>query len=391
MAEDRHLVSPLENRKMPRVAAALRAKKQRILKRWDEMVRESLPSADKMTTEEVRDSIPAVLEQIARSLALATDEQAEILCDVTRNHGITRFHEHFSMHDVMVEYRFLRTIIAEELWAALWKRSSRTRADEMLTVHAAVDISLQQAVVTYTEHQQRHIRQATEAESRYLSFLSHDLRSNLNSILLTVEAIALHLERKPELKEEYEELKGARGAIWETMEGMERLMQSERLHRKAVEAKPVLLRLHDVGNRVISLLVPRAKAKGLRVVNEIPTDVVVKTDEQLLMLILQNLVGNAIKYTEAGVVRILCVKGKVEKQCGIGVEDTGRGISEEERVRIFDMFRRGEAHGQEGAGLGLAIVSAAAALLDATIAVDSTVGKGSRFTVWLPEGAERVD
>jgi signal transduction histidine kinase len=114
-------------------------------------------------------------------------------------------------------------------------------------------------------------------------------------------------------------------------------------------------------------------------------DAVAETDQDLISLVVQNLVGNAVKYSSAGTVRVsaACAGG----ECCISVTDEGPGIAVEHLNRIFDAFGRGESYGQGGVGLGLTIASQAAKLLGAELTVESKVGVGSTFRLVLPPSA----
>ncbi|GIW43045.1 MAG: hypothetical protein KatS3mg077_0327 [Candidatus Binatia bacterium] len=109
----------------------------------------------------------------------------------------------------------------------------------------------------------------------------------------------------------------------------------------------------------------------------------VYTDEAKLKVIVKNLLSNALKYTEAGTVKISA--RAVERGIEIAVSDTGPGIPEDLLPHIFEPFRRGEVDSKKsGAGLGLYLVRFFADLIGAQITVQSTVGQGSTFSVLLP-------
>jgi signal transduction histidine kinase len=111
----------------------------------------------------------------------------------------------------------------------------------------------------------------------------------------------------------------------------------------------------------------------------------VNTDRELLSIVLQNLLGNAIKYSKQGEI-------KLTAECGvngngatrISVSDQGPGIAPEKIADLFKPFARGETHGQSGSGLGLSIARQAADLLGAKLWAESKLGQGSTFFVDLP-------
>ena len=107
------------------------------------------------------------------------------------------------------------------------------------------------------------------------------------------------------------------------------------------------------------------------------------TDPGKLKVVVKNLIGNAVKFTKAGSITVSAHShtGGVE----ISVTDTGIGISQEALALIFEPFRQVDSSGQQrGTGLGLHIVKRLLELLGGTVTVESAVGRGSAFRVWLP-------
>jgi signal transduction histidine kinase len=121
----------------------------------------------------------------------------------------------------------------------------------------------------------------------------------------------------------------------------------------------------------------RARRKGLTL-RVIPSGATVESDEKLLGTIIGNLVGNAIKYTETGSV-LVGVRRRGDA-CRIEVWDTGVGIPEAQRGKIFESFNQLDSQ-SEGLGLGLAIVRRTSELLGARVVVQSRPGRGSCFSV----------
>jgi PAS domain S-box-containing protein len=139
----------------------------------------------------------------------------------------------------------------------------------------------------------------------------------------------------------------------------------------------------------LAMLEATAEAKGLSLRGDLPSHVApLVTDEGKLRQILINLVGNAIKFTNDGEV---CVRVDVDAASGratsIVVSDTGIGIPADRQLKVFDPFEQGDSSTRRqfgGTGLGLSIVKTFAALICARIAVESKVGEGTTFTLWLP-------
>jgi signal transduction histidine kinase len=115
------------------------------------------------------------------------------------------------------------------------------------------------------------------------------------------------------------------------------------------------------------------------------------TDRAKLKIILKNLLGNAFKFTDAGGVTLEA--SPQESGVEFRVSDTGIGMASQLLPEIFDMFRQGDSsmtRRHEGIGLGLYIVRQLVDLLGGTVTVDSEVGRGSIFHVWIPNGAPPV-
>jgi signal transduction histidine kinase len=154
------------------------------------------------------------------------------------------------------------------------------------------------------------------------------------------------------------------------------------------------LDLKDIVNEVLAEVRPLAEAKGLALSKEFDQDSFpMKSDIRSLRQILSNLVSNAIKFTDSGDVKVSLnfPSRKTGSSAGIvriRVEDTGCGIRADHLERIFDEFYQIEDGGDNtspGTGLGLAICQRLAGLLRGEITVESQPGRGSIFSVTLPQ------
>jgi signal transduction histidine kinase len=128
---------------------------------------------------------------------------------------------------------------------------------------------------------------------------------------------------------------------------------------------------------------PLASEKGLEMRVTSGSSVVVRTDAQLVRQILWNLLGNAIKYTDAGSVEVTV--DRVGDVVRISVSDTGQGMTDEQLERAFDAFIRFRPPGDSpGTGLGLAISKRLAELIGATLSATSEPGSGTTLTLEVP-------
>jgi signal transduction histidine kinase len=364
---------------MPKLAKALRERAEKILARWDHLVQALLPSADALTSKEVRNSIPKILEQMAKALEADDPRPTEQLMELTKIHGSVRFHESYNMQELIEEYRLLRRVLVEEVDAAF---SGVVSTREWVALDMAVDIALQQAVLSFLNHQKMQLSAANQAEAKFLSFLAHDMRNGLNNIMLNMQWVEQSIRPSGQWDEQANSLRDARVAAEETIAGMERILHAERF-RKGVTAKRETTQLRDVAVVVAAAFKAVAEAKKIEIDVTVSPDAVLHTDPALLTIILQNLVGNAVKYSDRG--RVTVQADRRGPGWMVNVSDEGKGIAEEKLGQLFEAFTRGETHGQSGVGLGLYIASQGARVLGGTLTVESTVGEGSVFELFLPE------
>ena len=374
-------VDLLEHRALPELANAVRSRVDKIMARWEESAREALPTADELTFVQLRDDSHTILLQLADALA-STDSAATVaLGERSRDHATIRFEEQYDLWELLVEYRVLRRIVIEEVHSALPRD---LMVVEQIALQMGIDVMLHRGVMAFVEHQQFRLRAATEAESKYLAFISHDLRNNINGMTLTLELIKSRLAGMAGMEEDIADLNAVELSVFTTIAGMDRLLQTERLRREPQpQVAPVDLCV--LASKVAQQFMAQAQQKGLRLEVQVPLDATVNSDGEWIRLVLQNLVGNAIKFSSKGSIRL---QGEPLPKAGgwvLSVADEGPGIAGDQVHRLFEAFQRGDTHGQAGLGLGLAIASQAAKLLGGPLTVESKVGAGSTFRLVLPE------
>lgn len=228
---------------------------------------------------------------------------------------------------------------------------------------------------------------ANRAKSAFLANVSHELRTPLNAVLGFSSLL-----RGKELAEKDQ---GYLEAIRVAGKGLSQLID-DILDLSRIEADKIELRTQPVELRVLLrdlelMFSHSAEAKGLVLqwVVEEGVPPVLLIDAVRLRQILVNLIGNAVKFTEAGQVQVRAVGREEGRTCHlhIAVTDTGPGIPLEQQEEIFNLFtqRRGQDPARYGgAGLGLSICRRLAGLMGGEIRLTSTVGQGSTFTLILP-------
>lgn len=358
---------------------ALRQRADAIMNRWTEEVDRYLPHADPLTAKEIRDSIPTVLEKIALALESAEPGAILVLEEVGMAHGVARFQQNYDIEEVIIEYRILRRVVFDELYRTI---GLELMFMDAVPVDMGIDMALHRGVVNYVRHLTKSLKSSAERESKFLAFLSHDLRNNLGAAMLRLELLGQQLGAEPQFADAAREVQALQSSVQQTVVGMDRLLQAERLRREKVELKLGPVDLRALADELIARVASEAQAKGLRVENAIPARAAAHSDRELLVLVLQNLLGNAVKYSSKGTVRIESRNETLGWR--IFVRDEGPGIAPERMQTLFQAFTRGESHGQKGVGLGLSIASHAARQLGSELSVESTVGQGSMFSFVVP-------
>jgi PAS domain S-box-containing protein len=228
--------------------------------------------------------------------------------------------------------------------------------------------------------------EANKMKSNFLANMSHELRTPMTGILGFAELMYNEL-----IDEELKEMSGM------ILKGGMRLTDTLNsiLDLSSIEANKIEINIQERNiieliNDSIRLFELSAKQKGINVKflpdNDTPK---AKVDERLFNQVMNNLLNNAIKFTEEGEIKVLCGRYESDEESFvfIKVKDTGIGISQKDIDKIFEPFRQvseGLSRKYEGTGLGLTISKKFIELMSGKLTVESKISKGSVFTVLLP-------
>lgn len=223
---------------------------------------------------------------------------------------------------------------------------------------------------------------ANRAKSRFLATASHDLRQPLQTIKL-LNAAMTRLAGDSEIAEL---LKHQHLAIESTTRLLNALLDISRLESGSIEPQISRVHLPEMLEGLKSEFDSVARARGLDLIIK-PARVTLTTDRVLFSQLLQNLVGNALKYTDQGSVTVECTSDR--DGLSIVIRDTGIGIPPDKLERIFDEYYQVDTHGTKrlGVGLGLAIVKEVARLLNFRVKINSTVGRSTEVRITIPADA----
>jgi PAS domain S-box-containing protein len=230
--------------------------------------------------------------------------------------------------------------------------------------------------------------QTARNKSRFLSAVSHDLRTPVNALSLLAELL-LHITRRHddpegELTHTAHDIRQAAANLIELIND---LLDLARFDSGDVAHRPSEFSLEEWLDGTLEPLLLTAHSKNLELTWSVDQPGrVLRTDRVKLSRVLMNLVGNAIKFTERGVVTINAGR-TADGWLSLAVHDTGPGIPDDQRERIFDEFaqlRNSERDRNKGTGLGLAICKRLVEAAGGRLMVESSLGSSSTFTALYP-------
>jgi two-component system, sensor histidine kinase and response regulator len=223
---------------------------------------------------------------------------------------------------------------------------------------------------------------ASSAKSEFLARMSHEIRTPMNGVMGMSELLQA-TELTPRQRHLSQTISHSAAALLQIIND---ILDFSKVEAGKLELECIEFGLRETVEQAIEICASRAHAKGLELACDVGLDVPakVRSDPMRLRQILINLVGNAIKFTDAGevIVRVKAIGN--DGLLRFEVIDTGIGISQEARSDIFNAFSQADSFTTRkygGTGLGLAICRELATLMGGRIGVDSVVGRGSMFWV----------
>jgi PAS domain S-box-containing protein len=301
-----------------------------------------------------------------------------------RNVGDGRYSCEFRMRAASGEYR----------WLLSHGRVIDRRADGETVRIAGVhmDIDSQKRVQEELDRARVEAEAATKAKSDFLANMSHEIRTPMTAIIGYAELLDLQADGPDAAARRRDAVATIVRNGEHLLEIINDILDLSKIEAGKLDVERLPVDLGQVVREVRSLMDVRAKGKGIsldiEVDGEIPARI--RTDPLRMRQILTNLLGNAIKFTETGGVRIRVACDRSPKPLiRLSIEDSGIGMTPEQMDRLFKPFSQADesttrTHG--GTGLGLAISLRLAELLGGEITVESTPGTGSVFTATLDPG-----
>lgn len=339
-----------------------------------------------IANEKVRDLLRQTQEQ-ANELAVQQEELRQMNEELQEQTAALRLSE----ENLQAQQEELR-VTNEEL-------EERTRALELQReVLRQKNHELEEAR-SEIERKAHDLEQASRYKSEFLANMSHELRTPLNSILVLSQLLGENKKNHLDAKElEYARTIHSSGA--DLLELINEILDLSKVEAGRIDLFIENLFIDDVVEYIRKTFAPLAEKKGLELfvnkANNLPAQL--RTDPQRVMQVLKNLCSNAIKFTHKGSITLNIYKPDDEHlpkntrlsaatTIAFSVSDTGIGISPDKLEVIFEAFRQADGTTSRkygGTGLGLSISRAFTELLGGELDVESTEGKGTTFTLFLP-------
>lgn len=229
---------------------------------------------------------------------------------------------------------------------------------------------------------------ASRAKTRFLASASHDLRQPLHTVALFAAALTMRPldERSREIATSINE------ALQDLASELDALLDVSKLDAGVVQVNLERVDLARLLGRLRDAIAPVARQKGLEVLLRCPAGAWVHTDRMLMERVLRNLLDNAVKYTDSGWISLEAIERGAQME--ITIRDTGCGIPEAERHKVFEEFYQidnSERDRRKGLGLGLSIVRRLTELLGIGMTLQSEAAVGSRFILTVAGGVSQQE
>ncbi|PUA29054.1 MAG: histidine kinase [Cellvibrio sp. 79] len=275
----------------------------------------------------------------------------------------------------------------QELLSAL--AELKARQDDLMLLTRELEDTNRGMVALYAELDEKagHLRHADQMKSRFLSNMSHEFRTPLSSIRALAKLLLDHVDGDLTFEQEKQVAYIAQAANG-LNELVNDLLDIAKIEAGKVDVRPSVMDVGRMFSALRGMLRPLLVSEKLTLIFVEPeTPIELFIDEAKLSQILRNFISNALKFTEAGEIVVKAVAVPEKNQVTFTVADTGVGIRQEELQLIFEEFSQIENPLQrkvKGTGLGLPLCRNLAKLLRGDVAVVSTPGLGSTFSVTLP-------
>jgi signal transduction histidine kinase len=327
-----------------------------------------------LSASELRDSMPEYLDRLADGLRQRETVEAGGTAsweNVARKHAETRVRLGFDIDQLVHEFVVLRQVlfdVIDEQDAPAELRQARWLSD---LIEGAIAASVKSYVMSRDY-------QARKQEAEHIAFITHELRNPLTTAVLGTKQLRRKSVAGSDQDRTLDLVDRNLRRLTELIDGVLLVERGAHAH----EPRLAVTTLGQLLEQPLSAAKLATETKGLALDARFDPDVVVQVDEKLSMSAIDNVIQNAIKFTDRGQVAV--VAENHPREVVLHVRDSGPGISKEDLSTIFEPFRRGTSK-KPGAGLGLAIARRAVEAQGGTIRAESNDNEGAHFWLTLPK------
>jgi len=388
------------------VADSLRDRQKEVIERWMQACEadDAMDVVSRLTRAQFKNNLPSAIEQLSRMLLPEADATSlDRINDEVAKHGHHRWKQGFNLRQLIRDWGHLNEVLVDFIDAFFKERGLEASADRSVALGRLAQYMTEAASSSVWRFDElRHAQAAsvtddlisvkgefervTRARGAMLREAAHDLRGGLSSVALASDV----LKGAPEASSFGDVLDTLDRGIKSVSDMLNSLLDLSRLESGADSLELLTVNVAEVFQQLVHQYRSIATEKGLSLTCSGPEELIVKTDPAKVRRIAQNLLVNALQHTTRGEVCLLWSLSA--DHWVLEVADTGPGIQEfagsaiAQELDHNDRSRptRDGSLTYRGEGIGLTIVKRLCELLDAGISLQSSPGKGARFTVELP-------
>lgn len=299
---------------------------------------------------------------------------------------LNKFYKDASRTFETLEYRIIDSL-GNIIWIENKITVNRDSNGRIIKIFGIVnDITLSKKAEEELKKSAQELKELNETKDRFISIISHDLRTPFSSILGFTDFLLNEKDITEEKRTQYIEF------IQESAKSMLNLVNSlldwTRLQTGRIKFEPQKINAKNLIDKSIQMLSGAALQKNINIKSEVSNDIFIHADENLLMQVFNNLISNAIKFTnKEGEIVVKAKLDVIKRNVQFTVQDNGVGIKKEDLPKLFKVdskFTTIGTAGERGSGLGLSLVQEIVHKHGGEIWVDSELGKGSKFNFTIP-------
>ncbi|MDF2696413.1 MAG: histidine kinase [Labilithrix sp.] len=346
---------------------------EKVEKEWLERIK-PIVGDRRLSPSELRDSMPEYLARLADGLR-GTDSievgGSASWVGVAREHAETRVHLGFDIDQLVREFIVLRQV----LFDLIEEQDVGIDVHQWARVADLIEGAIAAAVKSYVESRDWELR---KQEAEHVGFITHELRNPLSTAVLGIDQLRRASAHSAQQDHTLDLIERSLRRLTELIDGI--LLIEKCLH--SIKPHPSVMTLGQLLENSVGAAKAAAEAKGLRFDAHFDPHLAVEADPELSASAIDNVLQNAVKYTDSGDVRVVAEDHAQDIE--LHVRDSCPGIPPEDLRTIFEPFRRGHSL-KPGTGLGLAIARRAVEAQGGKIQAESGEGGGCHFWLTFPK------